>query len=80
VARTLAEQQPTQRHALPRRTQAGGLQHFVDVVPGAAGQRRLAARQEGCRMVGFVAMGRVILAHFLDSARVITISLQYMDG
>ena len=47
VARALAEQQPAQRHALPGRPQAGGLQHFIDVVPGTAGQRRLAPGSAG---------------------------------
>ncbi|GAA0016475.1 hypothetical protein BDS110ZK25_40380 [Bradyrhizobium diazoefficiens] len=64
MASTLAEQEPAQRHALPRRAEPGGLEHFVNVVPRAAGQSRLAAGQEGRGMDVVVVMGRGILAHF----------------
>ena len=47
MARALAEQQPAQRHALAGRTQTGRLQHFVDVVPGTTGQRRLVSSRTG---------------------------------
>jgi hypothetical protein len=42
MPRALAEQEPAQRHALTGGAQARRLQHFVDVMPGTAGQQRLA--------------------------------------
>jgi len=54
VTRALAEQQPAQRHALTGRPQAGSLQHFIDIVPRAAGQRRLVSGATGGRIDGII--------------------------
>jgi len=63
MAGALAEQQPAQRHTLTGRTQSGRLQHFVDIVPGTAGQGRLASRtaSHGAGIVGIHA--RIVVAH-----------------
>ena len=58
MARALAEQQPAQRHALPGRPQAGRLQHFIDVMPRAAGQRRLMPAPRAAGSHGVVVQDR----------------------
>ena len=63
VAGALAEQQPAERHALTGRPQAGRLQHFVDIMPGASGQRRLMTRAAGGRVNGIVIRGRDLVVH-----------------
>ena len=50
VAVALAEQDPAERHALPRRTQAHLAQHRLDVVPRAAGQVRRRRAGQGRRL------------------------------
>src|SRR5271169_3681467 len=64
MACALAKQQPTKRHALARRPQTSVLQHFVDVVPGTAGQSRLAPNRMGPGTGGFFIRNWTVVAHF----------------
>jgi hypothetical protein len=49
---------------LTGRAQTCGLQHFVDVVPGTAGQRRLARRTAACGTGSVIIQHRTVVAHF----------------
>jgi len=81
MAGALAEQQPAQRHALAGRPQPCGLQHFVDVVPGTAGQRRLMSGAGG-RIDTVVVRGRglVVHVHFGHHALTLAIILSNIKG
>ena len=63
VASSLAEQKPPERHALTGRAQAGRLQHFVDIVPGTTGHRRLPSPMGGRRMGSVIIQSRTVVAH-----------------
>src|SRR5262245_12987742 len=56
MTRALAEQQPTQSHALAGGAQPCGLQHLIDVMPRAAGQRRLVSSRAHGGVVRVVVM------------------------
>ena len=64
VASSLAEQKPPKRHPLTGRAQAGRLQHFVDIVPGTTGQRRLPPAMGGRSMGSVIIHSRTVVAHF----------------
>src|SRR6267154_4075323 len=63
MPRALAEQEPAKRHALAGRPQPCGLQHFVDVMPRTAGQRRLMSGGTAWRISSVVVQSRDFVVH-----------------